>query len=105
MNKQEQHFRDLTKLVMLFESFQIQLDKVKDNPKVYRHSLKNKLNSLEKDLDKTLSDALGDLYSTDEELYRGIREGLDHFSENVTSNMLEWLHIHSQEAVSSEVDE
>lgn len=100
MTKKEEHFRDLTKLVMLFEVFQLQLDKVKNNPRVYRQSFKNKLNAAEKEMDMKFRDALLNLYETDEPLYTGLRDGIDHYTENVLDATLEWLHVENQKLVS-----
>ena len=98
MNK-EQQFRDITKLVMLFEAMQYQLDKVSDNPKVYRQALKNSLVRANKELDRTLSDLLVALYDTDEGLHVRIREGIDFYTDQMCSATLEWLDIENQKAI------
>ena len=93
MNKEQQlqHFRELVKLCALSEAWLHQLDKVKENKMVYKHSLKNAVNRAEKEVERVIQDGLLDLYTTDEGLYTKIREGVDYYTEVIMSQTLEYL--------------
>jgi len=93
MNREQQlqHFRELVKLCALSEAWLHQLDKVKENKMVYKHSLKNAVNRAEKEVERVIQDGLLDLYTTDEGLYTKIREGVDYYTDTIMGQTLEYL--------------
>ena len=90
MVNQEDHLKELLKLVMLSQCWLEQLDKVRDNRRVNKQSLKNLMNRTEKELERVMQDTLLNLYNEDESTYERLKEGIEWYTTNIVDNTIEY---------------
>lgn len=90
MVKQQDHLKELLKLVMLSQCWLEQLDKVRDNRRVNKQSLKNLMNRTEKELERVMQDTLLNLYNEDESTYNRLKEGIEWYTTNIVDNTIEY---------------
>lgn len=76
MESTPQKFKDLVKLVALFQAVLEQMDKVKGT-RLYKHKIKNQMNTLEKSIETTIFEPLKRLDSTDENLFTTIQSNIE----------------------------
>jgi hypothetical protein len=69
-------FQEGVKLIVLFQTLLEQMDTFKGT-NLYKHSIKSKVNSLEKDIEQHIRKPLGDLDNINSELFDGIQERVE----------------------------
>lgn len=87
---QEDHLKELLKLVMLSQCWLEQLDKVRENRRVNRQKLKNLMNNTERELELVMQDTLMNLYNEDESTYNRLKEGIEWYTTNIVDNTIEY---------------